>query len=47
MLNFRGGDQSSFILWMYLLFYAELPFDIFDVLGDSESVLAIILLDNV
>lgn len=47
VLNFRGGDQSSFILSIYLLFYAELPFNIFDVLRDSESILAIILLDNV
>jgi len=30
---------------MYLLFYAELPFDIFDVLSDCENLLAIILLD--
>lgn len=40
-------DQSSFLSRVYLLFNAELPLDIFDILGESESILVIILLDNV
>lgn len=47
VLDFRGRGQSSFILRMFLFFCAELPFDIFDGLRDSESILASMLLDNV